>query len=1006
MRGGPARKRKPVSAAATRAAAPKPASAGAPPASEQSELRNVTVLVADIVQSTRNVLDLDPDEVRAYLDHAAEIMLAGVRKFGGAIVSIQGDGVLAVFGAPAATEDHALRGCLAAMEIRDAFATFPPFPGVPGTWIRIGLHSGGASTRPKVGAKEEFDANGAVVHMATKVEQMCTPGGVAASIATVRLVRGYVRSKSLGSLVLGGDETALQVEELLEVSPDYQLEHYFSHRRLSPLVGREQELKILTDALQPAKGPAVIGIIGEAGFGKSRLCHEARAVAVRQGFRVAEIRGVSMNSATPFAPLRACLAQLLPLGEAQGGEEFLAKRGDGELDPAEVGALTAIFGLAQPNTAWASMSGDARNKAITNGFAKTIQAVARQRPLLVIVEDVHDLDHETRACIHRAIERLERGCVYMTSRPEGAEAIEANCAKVIVLEALAPADARRLVRNEMRGGDVLLRHASSGLIESVLQRANGNPFMLEELVRGLASPNTRGIGGVPMSIEILIRSRVDKLPPDARRLLQCASVLGMRFPAAVLRQISGLDAEAFETALGELVRERFLVADAGLFVEFAHQITRVACYEGIAHEARAGLHRRILEVTESGEHRMSFSFEALADHAYRAGQLEQALDFLWEACKDSIAHSAVLSVAELRRRALGICEELGPSADLRAVDFSLRTFDAIQQLGAYLEIVDSLESALKVAEASGTNRQVCQSCGHLATTYWVLGRYDRAYAMAERALAMALEANDLPLASYAQLILGCIQFMRGNIEDAVRLERELSEQLTGKLETARFGAVAVMGVQSRAFLSWFLSDLGRFEEAESAAADAMRVANATQQPYSQLLAHMAVGYRLLRLHRFEEAATALQRAYNVCRAGAFLALDAFISAWYATALVRCGLPEEARRIVQRAIELDLGRYAATPGSYYVYDSHAHILAGDGRGAEAMQAIEQAARFMLETRDPTHYAYALYSRAELVAALGGDRDVSRRNYAQARRRARRLGMRRLEAECQQALDALG
>ena len=206
-------------------------------------------------------------------------------------------------------------------------------------------------------------------------------------------------------------------------------------------------------------------------------------------------------------------------------------------------------------------------------------------------------------------------------------------------------------------------------------------------MRAVGSPNSRGIGGVPMSIEILIRSRIDKLPVGARRLLQCASVLGMRSPAVSLRGVAGMDPGAFESALWDLVRERFVVADAGLSVEFVHQITQLACYEGIPRGQRAKLHQSVLEAAENDQHHLTLPFEALADHAYRAGRLETALDHLWEACRESIARSAVRSVAELRRRALSICSELGEPAALRAVDFDLLCFDAMQQLGAYLELV-------------------------------------------------------------------------------------------------------------------------------------------------------------------------------------------------------------------------------------------------------------------------------------------------------------------------------
>ncbi len=979
--------------------------APAPAGADSSELRNVTVLIADLVHSTRTVLNFEPDDARAYLDRAIQSMLAGVRKFGGSIVSTQGDNVIAVFGTPTSTEDHALRACLAATEIRDAFLALPPFaPGVD-TLVRIAVHSGGVWTKPRrVGDTEELDANGAVVHVASKIERMCPPQSVAVSAATIRLIRGYVRSVSLGALAVDEGEPPLPIEQLLEVSPDYQLEHYFAHRRLSPLVGRDAQLKALAD-LVAGRTPGVIGVLGEAGLGKSRLCFEATAMAVSAGRRVVQVRGVSMNSATPFAPLRASVTQLLLLDEGQPEDEVSARLEGVGLEAAEAAGVASILGIAQTGNAWKAMSADARKQAITHGLARTIQSAAARLPLLLIIEDLHDFDQETLTCLRVAFRGDDTLCAIVTSRPEGAAALARLSRRVVQLEQLAPPDARRLVMNALPAVvDEALRQPQGGLIDSVLQRGAGNPFMLEELVRGLASPTARGIGGVPMSIEILIRSRVDKLSAHARRLMHCASVIGMRFPSLILRQVAGLDVDPFEAALRELVQERLLIAGADLSVEFAHQITRLATYEGIPRAGRARLHASVLDVALAGEHQLALSHEALADHAYRAGQKERALDFLWEACRESIGHSAVQSVVELRRRALAICAEIGPDADMREVDFNLLTFDAINQLSDLHDLVAPLERALIITEEAGAQRKICQVTAHLATTYLIIGRYKPAFIYAGRALAAAKTAGDLPLASYAQYILGWAEFQRGHIEHAIRLEQELSEQLSGRLETARFGAVGVMSVRVRTFTSWFLTDMGRFDDAAREAAEAMRVADLMRQPFSQLLANMAVGYCLLRRGRLDEACDVLEKGYGICRSGAILGLDGFVSGWFASALVRTGRDDEARRIVQRVIDHDLGRFCCVPGTFYTYDAQARLLARAGRADEAMRALEHGISAMLSTRDSPHYAWGLASRGELKRALGIEVDTAEADFRWALRRARRLGMRPLEFECERALNA--
>ena len=981
--------------------------ANATTGADAGELRNVTVLVADLVGSTRTVLNFEPDDARAYLDRAIQSMLAGVRKYGGSIVSTQGDNVIAVFGTPTSTEDHALRACLAAIEIRDVFLTLQPFAAGVDTLVRIGVHTGGVWTKPRrVGDTEDLDANGAVVHVASKIERMCPPQSVAVSGATIRLIRGYVRSASLGALAVDEGEPLLSIEQLIEVSPDYQLEHYFAHRRLSPLVGRDAEVRVLAGLLSQ-RSPSVIGFLGEAGLGKSRLCFEATAMAVSAGRQVVQIRGVSMNSATSFAPLRACVMQLLLLDEGQPDGEVRARLDSIGLEAMEAAGVASILGITQADEAWRETSVDARKQATIQGVARTIRKSANRLPLLLVVEDLHDLDQETVSCLRETFSAADGLCAIVTSRPEGAVDLAKLSRRVLQLEHLAPPDARRLVMSALPTVvDEALRPQQGGLIDSVLQRGAGNPFVLEELVRGLASPAARGIGGVPMSIEILIRSRVDKLSVHARRLMHCASAIGMRFPSHILRQVSGLDVDPFETALRSLVQERLLIAGADLSVEFAHQITRLATYEGIPRAGRARLHATVLDVALSGEQPLALSHEAVADHAYRAGQRERALDFLWEACRESIGHSAVQSVVELRRRALAICAELGASADMREVDFNLLTFDAIMQLTDLHELVAPLERALAISQEAGAKRKICQVSAHLATTYIIIWRYKQAFSHATRAMEAARAAGDLPLVTYAQYVLGWSQFHRGHIEHAVRLEQELSEQLSGRLETARFGAVGVMSVRARAFTSWFLTDLGRRDEAAREAAEATRVADVMRQPFSQLLANMATGYSLLRGDRLDEACEVLERGYGICRSGAVLALDAGVSGWFASALVKSGRDEEARRVIQRVIDDDLGRYGCVSGTYYTYEAKARLLARTGRAEEAMSALDHAISVTRDICDAPHYAYGLFSRGELKRTLGVEVKTAEADFRWARRRARRLGMKALEADCGRALDATG
>lgn len=969
----------------------------------EGELRHVTILFSDVVRSTQVVLSLSPSETRLFLDRATDVMAAAVRKFGGSICDLPGDGMMAVFGTPAATEDHALRAALAATEIRNSFVGLKPAPGIDPLRVRVGLHSGGASTSAE-GDGDRFRATGAVVHLASKIQRLAPPGSIAASATTIRLIRGFVRSQSLGALALDTDDAPLAVEELLEVSPDYRLEHFFSRRRINPLVGRSVELRALADAMVGGPdGGVALGIVGDAGLGKSRLCHEAQAIAQRDGRTVFEIRGIGLNHTTPFAALAPLLTQLLH-ADAAATEDLKAQLQAIGVDPPEIDAIAAILRLNRGEGDWRGMSAEQRKQGVVAGAQKIIAAALRRGPLTLIVEDAHDMDRETLESLQQAASALKANglSLIVTGRPEAASAIAALCDRVITLKALPKSEARKLVQSELRNTDAGMHEALKNVQEDLLTRANGNPFMLEELFRSLLSARTRGLGIVPMSLEVLIRARIDRLSPTARSVLQSASAIGVRCSADALRRVANCDPTAFETALKELVDERFLVADAGLRVEFVHQITRDACYEGIAPDLRMQLHQRVLDAAGGGQDGPAFSLEALAEHAQRAGKLDLALDYLWEACRAAIAHSAIHSVVAMRKRAHALCAAIGPAADLRAAHFDLLTFDASHQLGVTDELIASLESTLRVAQAAGQQRLVCQVSSHLATTYWIRGDYRGAEQLARSALKIARDSSDVPLANYSTYVLACIFYNRGKMDEAVKLQRGVCATLSGDLAKSRFGAVVLLSVASRSFLCCFLTDTGDADEAKTLSTEAIAIAEASDQTYSQILAYCSGGYRLLRTGDAEGARALLAKANAICQAGAFLSLDQTVSGWYAAALLACGDYDEAWRIISRSLEEDLGSYCGVIGSYYVYDAYARLLARAGRREEALLAADRAVEFSLETRDPVHYAYGAFTRLQVQKQFGAEPSALRCGFQAVRRRARRLGMKPLLAQCERAL----
>jgi class 3 adenylate cyclase len=628
----------------------------------RGERKEVTVLFVDVQGSTALAGALDPEEFHAVMDGAFQIMLDAVHRWEGTVNQFTGDGIMALFGAPIAHEDHARRACHAALEIQRGFGEYAARlrreKGF-GIQVRLGLNSGPVV----VGAigddlRMDYTAQGLTTNLAARMQQAADPGSILMAPPTARLVEGYFRVSALGALHVRGatepvDAFALDGESTIVSRLQASL-----RRGVSPFRGREAELALLGEAWERAaagRGDAIC-LVGEPGIGKSRLAYELqRHLGLPQrieGAAQAYARGAAYFA---FRPLLRQLATLAPDDDLAAAREGLHRR-LWDLSPelaAFVPDVLPILGTSCETLAMLrDAPADGRRDRVQDAVVAWMAAECRQAARLVLIEDVHWLDPSSEDLCRR-LATAARGLpllILMTSRlPLAGSKLEVAGVREVRLRSLGPEDIHALVDAQLDPYP-----ARENLRRAVAERAQGNPFYAEELVRAFRERGDLVLAGgaydlseaaaavVPPSLHALIAARIDRLPASARELIADAGVLGKRFLLAHLRALA--PDERFEEDLAQLERRGLLDREAGgaiAVLSFHHVLNQEVVYGALLQADRKARHRRAAETIESlYRGRTEEVCDQLAHHWARSDRPVAALPHLVTAADGAVAIGA------------------------------------------------------------------------------------------------------------------------------------------------------------------------------------------------------------------------------------------------------------------------------------------------------------------------------------------------------------------------------
>ncbi len=585
------------------------------------ERKHVTVLFADIKGSLAIIEGTDPEEASRILDGAIRVMMDAVHRYEGTVNRVMGDGIMALFGAPIAHEDHAVRACYAALAIQRAMEVHAAETrGALGieVSVRVGLHSGEVVVRA-IGndLSVDYDAIGPTVHLASRMEQLASPGAIRLTASTARLAEGFIELRALGKVPIKGLSQPIEAFDLLGVGAARTRLQASAGRGLTPFVGRSEELAALVRAheLAAAGQGQMVALVGDPGVGKSRLLYEITHGERMRGWLVLEGTSVSSGRASSWAPVIDLLKPYFDIAPGDDrrrrAEKVLGKvlLLDEGLRPA-LPAMLALLDLPVEDAAWQALDPPLRRRRTLDGLKALLVRESQRQPLALVFEDLHWIDGETQALLESLVESMTtcRLLLLVNYRSDYRHgwASRAHYTQLRI-DPLGATGADELLSGLLGDAPDLVE-----LKGRLLEASEGNPLFLEESVRILVDRGVlSGAPGayrvirrpdeieIPASVAAIIAARIDRLGAAEKKALQLAAVIGDDVPLALLEAVSDLPADALHGALADL-RSRELLYEARLFPDiayaFRHGLTRRVAYEGLLHESRRALHGRVAEV--------------------------------------------------------------------------------------------------------------------------------------------------------------------------------------------------------------------------------------------------------------------------------------------------------------------------------------------------------------------------------------------------------------------------
>ncbi|MGB8207232.1 MAG: adenylate/guanylate cyclase domain-containing protein, partial [Mycobacterium sp.] len=785
-----------------------------------AEFKQVTVLFADVVHSMDIAAAVGAERLREIMAELSDRCAVVVQRYGSTVAQWTGDGIMAVFGAPIALEDHAVRACLAALGLQqEATRLAVDVGGRDGIdlRLRVGLNSGEVIAGEMGSGQFGYATVGEQVGMAQRMESVAPPGGVMLSASTARLVEGAASLGEFELVRIKGAEEPVPARRLLGMGDG----HRAVGRAESSLVGRRWEMSAVEGLLDRAiEGHgSVVGVVGSPGIGKSRLGREVAVLAGRRGVEVFSAFCESHTSQVPFHAVARLLRAATGV-EGLDGQTARDRVRDRvpDADPEDVLLLDDLLGFADPEVELPRIDPDARRRRLT--ALVNAASLARAEPAVYVIEDAHWIDEVSEAMIAEFVTVIPQtpSLVLITYRPEYRGALSGMAgAHTVALAPLSDSEATALV-SQLLGHD-----PSAGVLgQKIAERAAGNPFFAEEIVRELAERGVlRGEPGaylsaaevgevsVPVTLHATIAARIDRLDPKAKRTLSAAAVIGSRFSLELLETL-GIEPILEDLVVAELIDQVSFTRQAEYV--FHHPLIRAVAYEAQLKSDRAELHRRVAAAIESRDPAAAEENAALiAEHLEAAGDGHAA--YGWHMRAATWATNRDINAARLSwERAQKIADALpADDPDRAAMRIAPRAMLCGIAVRVHAHVAGARFDELReLCTAAGDKASLAIAMAGLVADHAYRGRVREASQLASEAWVLIESVGDATLTVGLSFAPIYAKFESAELSDVLRWSHRVIDLADGDPSKGNFifGSPVALAFTTRAIARYWLGRSG------------------------------------------------------------------------------------------------------------------------------------------------------------------------------------------------------
>jgi class 3 adenylate cyclase/tetratricopeptide (TPR) repeat protein len=939
----------------------------------EGERKTVTALFADIKGSTELMAELDPEAARAIIDPALNLMIDAVHRYDGYIVQSTGDGIFALFGAPVAHEDHPQRALYAALRMQEELRRYSARLREGGNLAieaRVGLNTGEVVVRSITTGEghTEYTPIGHTANLASRMQALAPTGSIAATETTEKLCAGYFSFKALGPTRVKGVSEPVNVFEVTGLGPLRTRLQRATGRGLTKFVGREREMEALKHAAEQAKAGRgqIVAAMAEAGIGKSRLLYEFKAIA-QAGWMVLETFSVSHGKASAYLPVIDLLRNYFRIA-GEDDERTRREKVAGRiaiLDRALEDTLPyfySLLGIVEGADPMAQMDGQIKKKRTLDAIKRIVLRESLNQPLMVIFEDLHWMDAESQALLNLLADSIANAHVLMlvNYRPEyrhdwGNKTYYTQ----IRLNPLGKESAEEMLT-------VLLGETPelTSLKHLIVQKTEGNPFFMEELVQSLMDRGTLVRDGlvkltrpldklqIPSTVQAILAARIDRLPPDEKGLLQTLAVLGKEFGLSQLKAAAAKSDSELERMLSDLQLAEFIYeqpAAGDVEYTFKHALTQEVTYNSILVERRKQIHERAAQAIESlFASSLSDHYDDLARHYHRSGNAPKAVKYLHLAAQQAMNRSAYTEASDQLTAALELLRTQpdDPERDRTelGVRLSLAFCVTLGVSGAFTAgaTVDLLERARGLCEKVGDDASLLGVLAALAFIYCNRPDRQKARAVCEELLGIAIRMDDPEKVGQARFWFGFSSLWEGNFSSALQEFDQVYRLAKGASSKPVVGFGGWRS-DSRAFASLALWFLGYPERATARSSESFAVAREIASPSDLTAAVIWAGGLNVLLREPKTARAHADEARRLAHEHGLTALlgASFSHGW---ALAHLGQLEEGLSEMLRCrIEL-----SGTPLVPWAFAGLAGSYLAAGRAQEGLEAADEGLELIQRT----------------------------------------------------------